>query len=145
VTPLEELLAREEIRSLLARRVRCLDEKDWAGFGATYASDAISHSQQAAVGKPLVGGDEIAAITAEMLKDRTTVHQIHPGEITFLSDTRAEGITPLEDMLWWEQDGRKVWLHGYGHYRHVFEKIDGRWLIKEHALSRLKVENGTTP
>jgi hypothetical protein len=145
VTPLEELLAREEIRSLLARRVRCLDEKDWAGFGDTYAPDAVSHSLAAAYGNDIVGNDNIAAGVAKQLEGRTTVHQIHPGEITFLSDTKAEGITPLEDMLWWEQDGRKVWLHGYGHYRHVFEKIDGRWLIKDHALSRLKVETGATP
>jgi uncharacterized protein (TIGR02246 family) len=145
VTPLEELLARDEIRTLLARRVRCLDEKDWAGFADVYAPDAVSHSFQGAYGETVVGNEKIAARVAETLAGRTTVHQIHPGEITFLDDTTAEGITPLEDMLFWEQDGRSMWLHGYGHYRHTFEKVDGRWLIKDHALSRLKVERGATP
>jgi len=145
MTDVEKLIALEEIRELVARRVRSIDEKDWAGFAATYAPDAVSHSLQAAYGEPVVGSEKIAAGVAEQLKNRITVHQIHLPEIRILSATTAEGIIPLDDMLWWEQDGRKMWLHGWGHYRQTFEKIDGRWLIKTHVLTRLKVDTGVTP
>ena len=46
MTPVETLLEIEAIRELVARRVRCIDEKDWAGFSATYAPDAVSYSVQ---------------------------------------------------------------------------------------------------
>jgi hypothetical protein len=142
MTPVEKLLEIEEIRELVARRVRCIDEKDWAGFSATYAPDAVSYSFQASHGDETVGAEVIGARVAEVLKDRTTVHHIHPGEIRILSPTEAQGIIPLEDWLWWEEGGRALYLHGFGHYRQTFEKIDGRWLIKTHTLSRIKVDTG---
>jgi uncharacterized protein (TIGR02246 family) len=143
VTPIEKLLEIEGIRELVARRVRSIDEKDWAGFAACYAPDAVSYSFQGSTGKEVRGAETIAASVAEVLTGRTTVHQIHPAEIRILSATTAEGVIPLEDWLWWEQDGRQTWMHGYGHYRQTFEKIDGRWMIKTHALTRLKVMTGT--
>lgn len=142
MTPIEKLLEIEEIRELVARRVRSIDEKDWAGFAACYAPDAVSLSFHGSTGQEVVGADKIAAAVAEVLTGRTTVHQIHPAEIRITSPTTAEGIIPLEDWLWWDQDGRQAWLHGYGHYRQTFEKIDGQWLIKHHALTRLKVMTG---
>lgn len=142
MTPVETLLEIEAIRELVARRVRCIDEKDWAGFSATYAPDAVSYSVQGPGGVETVGAELIGARVAEVLKDRTTVHHIHPSEIRVLTPTTAEGIIPLEDWLWWEDGGRSLYLHGFGHYRQTFEKIDGRWLIKTHVLSRIKVDTG---
>ena len=31
-------------------------------------------------------------------------------------------------------------MHGYGHYHETYEKLDGRWLIKTIALTRLRVD-----
>jgi hypothetical protein len=48
----------------------------------------------------------------------------------------------MEDMLWWEEDGVKKWRHGYGHYRQTYEKVNGEWLIKSRALTRIRVDDG---
>ena len=141
----EKLLALEDIRMMLARRVRCIDEKDWDGFADCYTEDATSWSVQepGKPGTPTVGGRLIADRVAETLRHRTTVHQVHLPEIEITGPDTATGIVPLEDVLVWEQDGTKHWLHGYGHYRHVYVKTDGRWRIKDHHLTRLRVEMGT--
>ena len=151
----ERLWAIQEIRRLKARRVRCMDEKDWPGYAACHTPDAVSYtfgdndtfadSATGVVQGPVRGAQAIADLLQAYLdgeNKRTTVHHIHPAEIRILTPTTAEGIIPLEDWLWWEDGGRTRYMHGFGHYRQTFEKIDGRWLIKTHVLSRIKVENG---
>ena len=145
--PLEKLLAIAEIRALKARRVRCMDEKDWPGYAACHAPDAISYTFQAHgwEDRPIVGPQAIAESLRTILDGkikRTTAHQIHEPEIEITSPETASGIWPMEDMLWWEEDGVKRWRHGYGHYRETYAKVDGRWLIKSRALSRIRVDDG---
>jgi hypothetical protein len=144
---LEKLLAISEIRQLKARRVRCMDEKDWAGYAACHTPDAISYTFQTTghEDRPIVGAQAIAESLKRILdgeNKRTTAHQIHEPEIEFTSDTTAKSIWPMEDMLWWEENGVKKWRHGYGHYRQTYEKVDGRWLIKSRALTRIRVDDG---
>lgn len=139
-----KLMALEEIRALMARRVRCLDEKDWDGFGACYTDDAVSYSFTSA-DKPedtVVGGKAIAARVAATLTGVTTVHQLHMPEIEILAEDRATGIWPLNDILSRVQDGLRRWMRAYGHYRQTYRKEGGRWLIHEHRLTRLLVETG---
>jgi len=59
---LEKLVALEDIRRLLARRVRCIDEKDWDGFADCYTEDAVSWSVPVPgqPGDPTVGNRLIA-------------------------------------------------------------------------------------
>jgi hypothetical protein len=145
--PLEKLLALAEIRQLKARRVRCMDEKDWAGYAACHTPDAVSYTFQdlGHEDRPIIGPEAIAESLRKVLAGkypRTTTHQIHEPEIEFTSDTTAKSIWPMEDMLWWEEDGVKKWTHGYGHYRQTYEKVDGRWLIKSRALTRIRVDHG---
>jgi hypothetical protein len=140
----ERLMALEEIRKLKARRVRCMDEKDWDGYAACHTDDAISYTFQTEVGAPgaVVGGRAIADMLKQTVGHRTTVHHIHAPEIELTSDTTATGIWPMEDMLWWNENGQDVWLHGYGHYRETYEKVGGQWLIKSRALTRIRVDQG---
>lgn len=143
--PLEQILAIEEIRKLKARRVRCMDEKDWAGYAACHTADAISYtfqSENTGATAPIVGRDAIAERLAAQLQNRTTVHHVHAPEIEIISTTTATGIWPMEDMLWWEENGKKRWLHGYGHYHETYEKVDSHWLIKSRSLTRIRVDTG---
>jgi hypothetical protein len=145
--PLEKLLAIAEIRQLKARRVRTMDEKDWAGYAACHAPDAVSYTFQSNghEDRPIVGPEAIAASLKKILDGdikKTTAHQIHEPEIEFTSDTTAKSIWPMEDMLWWTENGVEKWIHGYGHYRQTYEKVDGRWLIKSRALTRIRVDTG---
>lgn len=141
----ERLLALEEIKALMARRVRCIDEKDWEGFADCYAVDAQSHSMTSAPGGKVVGNLQIAAWLAKALEGITTVHQVHLPEIAFLADDAASAIWPLNDILVWEKDGQRHSLRGYGHYRQTLRKISGRWLIQDHNLTRLLVEQDADP
>lgn len=142
--PIAKLIALEDIRALMARRVRCLDEKDWAGFAACYTADAVSYSfvRPEAPEDSIVGAGEIARRVAAALHEVTTVHQLHTPEIEILSDDSATGVWPLNDVLSRMRDGKRHWMRGYGHYRQVYQKVDGRWLIKEHRLTRLLLETG---
>ena len=141
---IQKLEAVEAIREMMARRVRCLDEKDWTGFAACYADDAVSYSfvSPDTPEDKVVGAQEIARRVAAVLDGVTTVHQIHLPEIEVLSEDRARGIFPLNDILSRVQDGKRHWMRAYGHYRQSYKKVDGRWLIDEHRLTRLLVENG---
>jgi ketosteroid isomerase-like protein len=141
VDKLDRLLAIEDIKQLMARRTRCVDEKDWVGLRACFAEDAISYS----VHKDGVhGAAEIVERIRQALAHRTTVHQLHMPEITINSDQSAEGIWPLHDDLTWEVEGKRMWQRGYGHYRQTYSKVDGCWLIKTHRLSYIKLELTTT-
>jgi uncharacterized protein (TIGR02246 family) len=140
--PIQKLLAIEDIRALMARRVRCLDEKDWAGFAACYTEDAEAYSNPNAPESKVVGAKSIAESVSGHLRDVTTVHQVHIPEIEILSEDSARAIWPLNDILSQVKDGKRRWMHAHGHYRQIYRKIDGRWLIKEHRLTRLLVESG---
>jgi len=130
---------------MLARRVRCIDEKDWDGFADCYTEDAVSWSFQALdkPGEATVGNRVIADRVARQLRLMTTVHQIHLPELDVTGPDTATGIVPLEDVLVWEQDGTRRWMHGFGHYRQSYVKADGRWRIKEHRLTRVRFTSGT--
>jgi hypothetical protein len=140
-----KLLAVLEIRTLVARRVRCLDTKDWGGFAACHTDDAVAHPSEFAdrtTTPPLTGAVAITDRVRQHLGPRTTVHHLHEPEIEVTSDDTATGVWPLMDVLSWEQDGRWHVLRGHGHYRQTYRRVDGRWLIAEHQLTHLVVETG---
>jgi hypothetical protein len=138
---LERLAAIEDIKTLMARRTRCVDEKDWDGLTACFAADAISYSVQA---DGVQGAANIVARIQTALQHRTTVHQIHVPEITILSETTAEAIWPMQDDLTWQEGGKSYWQRGFGHYRQTYIKTGGKWLIQTHRLNYLKFETTTT-
>ena len=135
---IERLLAIEEIRKVKARRCRCVDEKDWAGYVDCHTPDAVSH----ALSSPTVGAQAMADLCRKQVEGKTTVHHVHAPEIEILSATTAKGSWAMEDMLWWQEAGREHWLHGYGRYDETYEKRDGRWLIASRRLSRTRVDQG---
>ena len=141
---LTRLVETAAIQTLMAKRVRCIDEKDWEGLASVYSDDCISWSFGAAEGKsePTIGGHAIADATARVLSGMTTVHQVHFPEIEFQSDVEATGIWPLNDVLASEKDGKRTWMRAYGHYRQSYRKGAHGWQIVEHRLTQLLVENG---
>ena len=140
MTDLERLLAIEDIRMLMARRVRCLDEKDWEGFGACYAEDAIASFSGQPDGSK--GRQQVIDNTRGALENVATAHQVHSYEIEFQADDEATGIWALFDILSWDAGDTTQWMRGYGHYRQKYRKIDGQWLITAHELTRLLLETG---
>ncbi|HQR03850.1 MAG: nuclear transport factor 2 family protein [Proteobacteria bacterium] len=148
--PLQELLAREQIRELKARYFRTMDTKDWVGYGDCFAPDCVVDMRSENHDNPdadpehgLVRGNRAYASFVRSHIDAVhTVHHGHMGEIAFTSASTAHGIWAMEDKLWWPaengQPGRH--LHGYGHYHETYVYLDGQWLIQTMKLTRLRVD-----
>lgn len=137
----DRITAVEDIKQLMARRTRCIDEKDWAGLQACFTAEAVSYSVSA---EGVTGAANITERIRRALAHRVTVHQLHVPEIEILTEDRAQGIWPMQDDLTWEADGKRHWQRGFGHYRQTYAKVDGRWLIETHRLSYLKLELTST-
>jgi hypothetical protein len=58
-------------------------------------------------------------------------------EVDIRSDTMAEGIWAMEDVLRWPTTSTRPiqTLHGYGHYHETYELIGGGWRIIESCIS----------
>ncbi|PRC42778.1 DUF4440 domain-containing protein [Mycobacterium sp. ITM-2017-0098] len=128
------LLEIEAIKQVKARYCRYLDTKDWSSWRSLFTDDFRSDTAQAG-GKVIVGADDFVAFTRRNLGDRATVHQVHAPEIELTSPTTARAVWALEDVVRLRPG---VNLRGYGHYRESYEKVDGRWLITESTLTRLR-------
>ena len=142
MTDVERLLAMHEIGHLKARYFRCMDTKDWDGFAAVFAPDAVADYTPPG-GQPgdwsATGAAKIVALVMNVVAPAITVHHGHMPEIEVTSPTTATGIWSMEDSIWWPQGSRRKTLHGLGHYHETYQKIDGRWLIKTLTLTRLRV------
>lgn len=140
---LEKIIAIEEIRALKARYFRCLDTKDWAGFGEVFAEDAVFDISDDVPGGVANGRDKIVTAASVPLTDCVSIHHGHCPEIEIISATTASGIWAMEDMLRWSEtaDSPLRALHGYGHYIETYERIDGAWKIKTLKLKRLRVDH----
>jgi hypothetical protein len=101
-------------------------------------------------------GPEAVRVFERGLEHVTSTHHGHCPEIEILTPTLARGLWMMEDRhwyptqypeslqraygdLWWlpkpeEEHG----LHGFGVYHELYERIDGRWLIKRLVLKRIK-------
>lgn len=133
---LERLTAVEDIRQLLSRRTRLIDEKDWEALVEIYTDDVPGHHTGT------TGARALVEYVKKALDGVTSIHQAHLPEIEITSPTTAKAIVPMEDLLLWEADGVKRWAHGYGHYRQSFVKTDRGWLISDHLLTRLYLKEG---
>ncbi len=148
----EQLLAIEEIKALFAKRVRAMDQKDWALYDTCHTADAVLTSFSAAQnglalpagddGVPMAVGKAAILHAIRSLLDGetkvTTVHHAHTPEIRLTSDVTATGIWAMEDLLWWWDEGVEQRFQGWGHYYETYEKIDGVWLIASRALKRIR-------
>jgi SnoaL-like domain len=145
----DRLEAVEAIKQLKARYFRMMDTKDWDGFAAVFAPDAVmdmSGEMRDSVteGEGITRGNTaIAEFVKRAVHPVETVHHGHMPEIEITSPTTARGVWSMEDKLRWPAGSPLRSMHGYGHYHETYEKVDGRWLIKTIALTRLRVDTET--
>jgi SnoaL-like domain len=145
---IEKLLAIESIKQTKARYFRCLDTKDWQGLESTFAPDAQMDMRELSRNPDnlIIGSRRIVEFVSGSLQPLITVHHGHTVEIEFTSDTAANVILAMEDILWRPSDtpGQKPvkYVHGWGHYRETYRNLDGHWLIQTTTLTRLNLEVG---
>lgn len=133
----------EEIKRLKARYFRCMDTRDWQGYGGTFADDGVLEVQGVRAtdaGEPAsrreVGAEAIVRWVSGVLDGAVTIHHGHMPEIELLSPDRARGIWAMEDRVIWPERA----LHGWGHYHEAYVRERGAWRIASSRLTRLRVE-----
>jgi ketosteroid isomerase-like protein len=127
-----------EICNLKACYCRCLDTKDWDGYAAVYAEDAVLDTTGSG-GLRVEGRDAaVAYVRSSISEDTITTHHVHAPEIEIDGDT-ATGIWAMQDRNIWPS-GRK--LLGFGHYHERYVRVDGAWRIAESRLTRINMEMG---
>jgi uncharacterized protein (TIGR02246 family) len=130
----------EAIKRVKARYFRCLDTRDWEGWGRVFAVDAVLEVPEADVVEH--GRDAIVASVSAALTGATTVHHGHMPEIELTGPDTARGIWAMFDYVEWppSDSGERIGLRGYGHYHEEYVREDGEWRIARTRLVRLRVD-----
>ena len=133
--PLQQLVDAEAIKQLKARYFRCMDTKDWEGFGDVFTADATLEAE----GRVREGRDNIVGFISKLLQDVVTVHHGHMPEITITGPDTAIGVWAMFDYV--ESPTKPAnGFRGYGHYTEEYLREDGNWRIRRLALTRLRVD-----
>jgi hypothetical protein len=143
MTDAERLLAIGAVAQTKARYFRCMDTKDWEGLAAVFTPDAtVDYTPEAADSSMwrASGAANIVALIQRVVGGAVSIHHGHMPEIEIRSDTSAQAIFAMEDLIFWPEGSRHKTLHGWGHYHETYERMGGRWLIKTLKLTRLRVE-----
>lgn len=147
MTPVDRLLAIEEIRNLKAEYFRCVDGQQWEKLVTLFA-DGAETDMRAAVepyNPDLLSHDPAAFVknTAYVFTGVKTAHFGSMPQIRIVSETEATGSWTMEDILWVSEDspvlptGRH---QGWGHYEDRYRKVDGQWRFAACKLTRIHLE-----
>jgi len=141
---LGKLLAIEAIKAVKSRYFHGLDHKDWDLWRLeVWAPDGEllvpEHRPE-----PYRGVEEIIGWVRESVGDQVSVHHGHMPDIVIESDTTARATWAMEDRLYRTRefplaDG-STYLHGFGHYRERYVRLDRGWRLASSQLTRLRVE-----
>jgi ketosteroid isomerase-like protein len=138
MTDLEKLIELQAIYDMKGRRDHAVDRKDWDEYARLHTDDYVAMS----IGpNPIKGGRAAADANARQLANVTSVHHCHTPVIEFQDRTHATGVWAMEDNLFWQRNGQKEWLRGYGFYHETYVRgADGQWRFSYRKLERLHVE-----
>lgn len=147
MSPVDRLVAIEEIRRLKAEYFRCTDEKDWETLPGIFTENAETDMRAAVepYNPDLLSYDPkaFAKNNGFVLEGVKTAHFGYMPVIDIVSETEATGKWSMEDWLW-VPEGNPVMpagrMHGWGHYYDRYSKVDGHWLISASKLLRVKIE-----
>jgi len=147
VSPIERLVAIEEIRDLKARYFRHTDEKNWVELGKLFTADAVITFPDD-LAQPICGRD-MPEFAKMALGTSVSAHHGHTSTIEILGPTSAKGMWHLEDLVEWADGlgtGRPQRLHACGYYHETYIKADGRWFITSMRMQRTKfIERPSAP
>lgn len=146
---IERLSNIESLRRLMARYVYVADHQQWDELAALFTPDGsfTPHNADGTVLRRMGSPEEIArSIPQSVGPDAVVVHHLFSDEIDVDSATSARGVWAMEDLISRPArtgaDGQPQFteMHGFGHYRPRFTKVDGEWKIAELVLTRTRVD-----
>ncbi len=143
MTPLERLVAIEEIKQLKAKYFYAYDNKLWDMWrDEVWAPDARLEVPE--MGRDIAPRDAMIAWVIEQSADQVSVHHGHTPIIEITSDTTATGLWAMEDRLYRSKEhplnGDTAYVLGFGHYHETYVKLDVGWRIRSTRLTRLRTE-----
>jgi hypothetical protein len=148
---LDQLIAGEEIRDLMARYVRFADTKQWDRLAALFLANAsfIPRKVDGSIWHQMSGRDEIARTIETSVGSAQPIHHLFSYELEFTSDTSVRAVWSMEDWIIASGDGSREpngradafqTMHGLGHYHAIYEKVDGTWFIASLEQTRIKLD-----
>lgn len=146
---IERLSTIESLRRLMARYVYLADHQQWDDLASLFTADGTftPHNVDGTVLRRMAGPEDIArSIPRSVGPDAVLVHHLFSDLIDVESATSASGVWAMEDLITRPArtgaDGEPQFttLHGYGHYRPHFTKVDGDWRIAQLVLTRVRMD-----
>lgn len=125
----------ESIRQLKYSYFRLLDLKSFSELGELLSEDCIASYDEGS--KELVGRTAILKFLDETLSNPgiISVHHGHHPEITFSSETTAQGVWCLQDRV--VVPGFDLEVSASAYCRDSYEKVDGKWIITRTGYERV--------
>ncbi|MCB2073598.1 MAG: nuclear transport factor 2 family protein [Novosphingobium sp.] len=140
------LTAIEEIKQLKARYFLGVDTQDWDLFRREIFVEDTSFQLSEFREEPYRGMEEVLGMFREGLAGKYSVHHGHMPIIGIASDITATGLWAMEDRIYLADSGAAqgtLVLHGFGHYRETYVRMDAGWRIESIRLTRLRLETRT--
>ena len=146
---IERLSTIEDLRRLMANYVYNADLQLWEDLASLFTADGTftPHDVDGSVARRMEGRSQIAeSIPASVGPGAVVVHHLFSDQIDIESATAASGVWAMEDLIKRPAstgpDGKPRFtsMHGFGHYRPRFTKVDGDWKIAELVLTRVRMD-----
>jgi hypothetical protein len=130
------LLDIEAIKRTKHAYFRCIDTGNFEELATLFHPDVQVHFKGGTYEWKLSGRDEYVGSVRQSFHSRSVGHHnAHHPEIDVLSPTEATGIWYLTDNMWIMN--AKNFTTGTAIYWDRYEKVDGRWLIKDTKYERI--------
>ena len=141
---IQMLMDIEAIRQLKHAYFRCVDTANFAELADLFHEQVTVHFIGGTYEWKLNGKAEyLAAVTQAFHNQSIGHHNGHHPEIQILSETEATGIWYLADNMW--QLNSNHFTTGTAIYWDRYQKVDGRWLIRETRYRRIYELNSQLP
>ncbi len=133
---LQLLLDIEAIKQLKHAYFRCLDTANWEEIEGLFHEDVTVHFVGGTYEWKLEGREAyVEAVSGAFNREACGHHNGHQPEIQVLSETEATGIWYLTDNMW--VLNHKFFTTGTALYWDRYQKVDGRWTIRDTRYRRL--------
>jgi hypothetical protein len=139
---IQRLMDIEAIKQLKHAYFRCVDTANLEELGTLFHEDVEVRFKGGSYEWNLNGRQEyVDNIGMAFSKEAVGQHNAHHPEIQILSATEATGIWYLADNMWILN--HNAFTTGTALYWDRYEKVDGKWLIKETCYERIYEINQT--